>query len=148
MAISQALIPVISKSYSNHNLKYTYKKIKQAILFSLCIGIPTTIFFEVLPEFSLKFLYNTTEGITYLRFLAPICLLQYIQSPLTSSLQAMGKAKEAMNGSLIGMISRIILLFILSSLKIGMWGLVLSTSISIILVTHHQYKCIKKVLFY
>lgn len=144
MAISQALIPVISKSYSNNNLKYTYKKIKQAILFSLCIGIPATIFFEILPDFSLKFLYNTTEGVTYLRVLAPICLLQYIQSPLTSSLQAMGKAKEAMNGSLIGMISRIILLFILSSLKIGMWGLILSTSISIILVTHHQYKCIKK----
>ena len=58
----------------------------------------------------------------------------------------MGKAKQAMHGTLIGMISRTILLFILCSLKIGMWGLVISTSISIFLVTYHQYKEIKKVL--
>jgi len=145
-AISQALIPVISKSYSNNNLKYTKNKIKQAIFICLLIGIPVTIFFLLLPEFCLDFLYNTTEGVSYLRFLAPICLMQYIQSPLTSSLQAMGKAKQAMHGTLIGMISRTILLFILSSLKIGMWGLVISTSISIFLVTYHQYKEIKKVL--
>ena len=146
MAISQALIPVISKSYSNNNITYTRKKIKQAIILSLAIGIPVTIFFELFPGFCLNFLYNTTEGITYLRVLAPICLLQYIQAPLTSALQAMGKAKEAMNGSLIGMFSRTILLFILSNLKIGLWGLVISTSIGIILVTRHQYKKIKKVL--
>lgn len=145
-AISQALIPVISKSYSNNNIIYTKNKIKQAVFISLLIGIPVTIFFELFPNFCLEFLYNTNEGITYLRFLAPICLLQYIQSPLTSSLQAMGKAKEAMNGTLIGMISRTILLFILSGLKIGMWGLILSTSISIFLVTNHQYNKIKKVL--
>ena len=146
MAISQALIPVISKSYSNNNITYTKNKIKQAIFLSLLIGIPVTIFFELFPEFSLYFLYKTTKGVSYLRFLAPICLIQYIQSPLTSSLQAMGKAKEAMHGTLIGMITRTILLFTLSYLKIGMWGLILSTSISIILVTHHQYKQIKKVL--
>lgn len=145
-AISQALIPVISKSYSNNNLKYTKNKIKQAIFICLLIGIPVTIFFMLFPSFCLEFLYNTNEGINYLRFLAPICLLQYIQSPLTSSLQAMGKANIAMHGTLIGMISRTVLLFILSYLKIGMWGLVISTSISIFLVTYHQYKEIKKLL--
>ena len=145
-AISQALIPVISKSYSNNNLKYTKNKIKQAIFICLLIGIPITIFFMLFPSFFLEFLYNTSEGINYLRFLAPICLLQYIQSPLTSSLQAMGKANIAMYGTLIGMISRTVLLFILSYLKIGMWGLVISTSISILLVTYHQYKEIKKIL--
>lgn len=145
-AISSALIPVISKSYSNNNLKYTKNKIIQAIIICLMIGIPVTIFFMLFPNFCLQFLYNTNEGVNYLRFLAPICLFQYIQSPLTSSLQAMGKANIAMQGTLIGMISRTILLIILSFLKIGMWGLVISTSISILLVTHHQYKEIKKIL--
>lgn len=146
MAISQALIPVISKAYSNNNITYVKNKIKQAIFISLLIGIPVTIFFEIFPKFSLEFLYKTHVGISYLRFLAPICLFQYIQSPLTSSLQAMGKAKEAMNGTIIGMISRTLLLLSLSFLKIGIWGLIISTSISILLVTHHQYKQIKKVL--
>jgi hypothetical protein len=43
------------------------------------------------------------------------------------------------------MISRIVLLFSLSFFKIGMWSLVISTSISIILVTYHQ---LKKINYY
>lgn len=144
MAISQALIPVISKAYSNNNLKYAKGKIKQAILFSLMIGIPITILFEIIPEIPLKFIYNTTEGVNYLRILAPICLMQYIQSPLASSLQAMGKAKIAMNATLIGIIIRTSLLFILSMLKIGMWGLIIATGVNILVVTYYQAKKIKQ----
>lgn len=143
MAISQALIPVISKSYSNNHFNYAKSKIKQAIIFSLIIGVPITILFEVIPEFPLKLIYNTTEGVSYLRVLAPICLMQYIQSPLASALQAMGKAKIAMNATLIGIIIRTSLLFILSLFKIGMWGLVIATGINILAVTSYQAKKIK-----
>ena len=143
MAISQALIPVISKSYSNNHFNYAKSKIKQAIIFSLIIGVPITILFEVIPEVPLKLIYNTTEGVSYLRVLAPICLMQYIQSPLASALQAMGKAKIAMNATLIGIIIRTSLLFILSLFKIGMWGLVIATGINILAVTSYQVKKIK-----
>ena len=44
-AISQALIPVISKSYSNNEYNYTKTKLKQGIFFSLLVGIPATIIF-------------------------------------------------------------------------------------------------------
>ena len=44
-AISQALIPIVSKNYSNGKKEYTKKKIKQGIMFSLVIGIPSTILF-------------------------------------------------------------------------------------------------------
>lgn len=145
MAISQALIPVISKAYANHHLEYTRAKIRQALFFSLMIGIPVTIFFLWMPTLPLKLIYNTTEGVTYLRVLAPICLLHYIQSPLTSSLQAMGKAKEAMNGTLFGMIIRTCLLFLCCYFKIGMWGLIIATASNIIFVTVHQAKHVKKV---
>ncbi len=144
MAISQALIPVISKSYSNHHYAYAKAKIKQAIFFSLLIGIPVTILFLLFPATPLRLIYNTTKGIPYLRVLAPVCLLHYIQSPLTSSLQAMGKAKEAMNGTLLGVLVRTITLWIGCSLKIGMWGLVLATACNITLVTLHQTKHVRK----
>ena len=135
MAISQALIPIISKATAHKNYKYAKDKLKQAIFFSLLIGIPMTIIFEIFPEIPLKLIYNTSEGINYIKILAPICLLHYIQSPLSSALQAMGKAKDAMKGTLIGILLRISTLFIFSSLKIGMWGLVIATSINIIFVT-------------
>ena len=125
-------------------MKYAKGNIKQAMLFSLMIGIPITILFEIIPEIPLKFIYNTTEGVNYLRILAPICLMQYIQSPLASSLQAMGKAKIAMNATLIGIIIRTSLLFILSMLKIGMWGLIIATGVNILVVTYYQAKKIKQ----
>lgn len=146
MAISQALIPTISYHYTRGHTAYTRKKVKQAIFFSLLIGIPVTILFILIPELPLQILYKDIDGAFYTRVLAPICLLYYIQSPLTGTLQAMGKAKEAMNGTLGGMILRIVALLFFSFLKIGMWGLVIATSINIIYVTLHQLKYVKRFL--
>ncbi len=144
LAISQALIPVISNAYSKGLVIYSKNKIKQAIILSLIIGIPITIMLELIPQIPLELVYGTTKGIEYLRVLAPIFLLYYIQTPLTSALQAIGKAKEAMNGTLIGMFIRTSLLFICSLFHIGMWGLVIATSVNIIVVTFHQAKHVKK----
>lgn len=146
MAISQALIPIISKATAHKNYKYAKDKLKQAIFFSLLIGIPMTILFEAIPEIPLKLIYNTTEGTNYIRVLAPVCLLHYIQAPLSSTLQAMGKAKDALKGTLVGILLRTSALFIFSSLKIGMWGLVIATSINIIYVTLYDASRIKKYL--
>lgn len=146
MAISQALLPVVSKGYSNNNKRYVSKKIKQAIFFSLLIGIPCTLIFIFIPDIPLKLIYDTNLGIPYIRVLSIVCLLHYIQAPLTSSLQAMGLARVAMRGTLIGMILRTITLFLLSFLKIGLWGLVISTSINIIYVTIHHIIAVRNVL--
>ena len=145
-AISQALIPNISKGYSNKNYTFIKKRIKQAILASLVIGIPATFVFMFYPELPLKFIYNTNKGITYTKFLAPICLMHYIQSPISSSLQAMNKAKISLKGTFYGMIIRTILLFILSYLHIGIWGLIIATGINIVFVTMFDYYHAKKII--
>lgn len=145
-AISQALLPVVSKSYVNKHYDYVKKKIKQAIFFSLLIGIPATIIFTFIPHIPLKFIYNTNEGINYIKVLAPICLLHYIQAPLTSALQAMNKARQAMMGTLVGMILRTVSLIICCYLKIGLWGLVIASSINIIYVTTQHIIEVKKAL--
>lgn len=145
-AISQALVPNISKAHSQKNYKYVWNKIKLAIFISLLIGIPFTIILEIIPNIPMQFIYNTTVGISYIRVLAPIALLHYVQSPLVASLQAMGKAKEAMQGTLIGTIIRSIVLLILCFSNIGLWGLIWATGINILIVTLHQYKHVKKAL--
>ena len=146
LAISQALIPNISRPYIKKHYSYVKNKIKLAIILSLLIGIPTTIIFEIKPEILMQLIYNNIDGIKYIKVLAPIALFHYIQSPLTAALQAMGKAKEAMNGTLIGTIIRTIALFILSNMHIGMWGLIYSSGLNMIVVTTHQYLHVKKTL--
>lgn len=146
MAISNALLPIISNSYVNKNYSYTKNKIKQAIFFSLLIGIPFTILIIMYPEVPLNILYKTNEGINYIKLFAPICLLQYIQSPLTSSMLAMNKAKEAMYGTLVGMVIRTISLIILSLCHIGLYSLLIASGLNIIYVTTHHYIKIRKYL--
>lgn len=146
LAISQALLPVVSNLYSKKDIRGTKRKIKQGIFFSLLIGIPVTVLLMVYPELLLKLIYNTTEGVKYIRFLAPFCLLQYIQAPLSFSLDAMGRSADNMKATLYGTISRTSLLFLLSFLKIGIWSLIISTSINIIIVTSYNFFKVKKCL--
>ena len=145
-ALSNALIPIVSSNYEKKKYKYIKRKIKQAIIYSLLIGIPATIIFLAIPEVPLKLLYKTNLGINYIKFLAPICLLHYIQAPISSSLQAMGKAKMSLKGTFYGIVIRTILLFTLSYLKIGIWGLIFATSSSIIFVTLYDLYNVNKEL--
>lgn len=144
-ALSQALIPNVSKNYFKGKYELVERKIKQAIICSLIIGIPCTLIFTIIPEVPLNLIYNTKEGVNYIKFLAPISLLHYIQSPISSSLQAMNKAKISLKGTLYGTIIRTILLFILS-FKLGMWGLIIATSTNILFVTIFDYINVKKAL--
>ena len=146
MAISQALLPIVSKSYSQKRLDVVKRKIKQAIIFSLIIGIPFTIIIIIKPDIFLKVIYNTNKGINYIRILAPICLFQYIQSPLANALDAMGKSKISMLSTLFGTIARCSLLFITSFLHIGIYSLIIAIGTNILVVTMYQLKVIKKVL--
>lgn len=143
MAISQALLPVVSREYARGNYDSVKRKIKQAIYYSLLIGIPVTIFFIFLPEIPLQLIYHTTEGTNYIRFLAPICLFQYIQSPLSSSLDAMGKSKDGMIATLLGQIIRLTFLVLLSLLKIGLWGLIIAISLNVLVVTFYSIKKVR-----
>ena len=146
LAISSALLPVISNSFSKKDYKYTKYKIKQAIFLSLLIGIPCTLLFMFIPDFFLKLIYNTNEGLIYIKVIAPIFILYYVQGPLTTSMQAMNQAKQAMLGTLYGSIIRTILLFVLSIFHIGIWGLLISECINIIFITiHHFYYVFKKI---
>jgi len=144
MAISNALLPVVSNSYVRKNYDYTKKKIRQSIVFSLAIGIPITLIFMFIPEIPLKLIYNTNLGINYIKIIAPIFLLHYIQAPLTASLQGMGKAKDAMVGTLFGSVLKLVFLILLSLFKIGLWGFVISSLINIIYVTIHHIYFVKK----
>lgn len=146
LAISQALLPTISKEYKRGRKKHVKKKIKQAIILSILISFPLTILFIINPKLLLNKIYHTKQGMKYLQVLAPACLFQYIQSPLTNALEAMGKSKIVMKITILSTILRVLLTYILSFLKIGLWGLVISIIINILITTYYEYITIKQYL--
>ena len=145
-AISSALLPTISY-YSTNNMKKAIKrKLYQAIIFSLLIGICFTIIFMLFPKTCLDLMFNFNEGDKYLFVAAPIFLLTYIQGPIVSTLQAMDKAKVVMNSSLMGVFIKTIVLFFALYLDIDMYALLIAIFIQYLIVTIYQYKKLKKVL--
>ena len=111
------------------------KRIKQALSLTLLLGITINIFILINTKDILNIIYKTNKGITYLKILAPITILQYLQSPLSYTLEAIGKSKINLTSSLISTITRTISLIILSNLNIGMYSLIISISINIIFTT-------------
>lgn len=146
LAISNALLPVVSNNYINKRYTYVNKKIKQATIISLIIGIPFTLIFMFIPEIPLKLIYNTNLGINYIKVIAPFFILHYIQSPLTVILQAINKAGCAMRGTLYGSIIRLVILFLVTLLHTGLWGLIISSIANIIFVTLHHIYYVRKFL--
>ena len=145
-AVSSALLPTISKYETDGNYFMIKKKLKQAILFSLIIGIIFTIILTIFPYESLKLIFNNTKGVNYLIIAAPIFLLTYVQGPIISTLQAMNKAKVIMASSLIGTIIKSTLLFLLLYLDINMYALLLAIFFQYLFITIYQYKKLKKIL--
>lgn len=133
-AISASLIPEISKHYLNNKYKLVKKRLKEAIIFALLIGIPYSIILIFFGKNILNAIYNTTLGLNYIKVLAPIFPLFYIEAILISFLQALDKAKITMRITIIGVIVKLITLAIASLLHIGMYSLIIAEIINILLV--------------
>ncbi len=145
-SISTALIPELSKSYSEGNKKKCIRRIKQIILISLGIGFLSTIFIFLMPKFLLYILFNTVEGVTYIKILAPFTLLYFIEVPLIHALQALDKAKMSMIITILGSIIRLGSIFLFSYFHLGMYSMVIAIILNLIFSTYFNYRGVKKVL--
>ena len=146
-AICQILIPEISKYYNLKNYTLVKKRMKQALKYSFTIGLFFSIFLFFTRDFFLEILYKTTRGSDYIFILAPFFVLFYLEAPLTSTLQAINKAKAAMKITLLGAIIKLLIMSILSFLRVGIYGLVFSEIINIIIVVFLNYRILKKALY-
>ena len=143
-AISSALLPVVSREYSKGNIKYIKRKLKQALFFSIIIGLIFTIILFLFPKLFLNFLYKTSTGSNYIKNISFIFLLYYIESPLSAFLQAINKSNLMMQDNFIGIIFKTIFLFILSFIPgIGLYSLLISSGINILITTTRHIKHIK-----
>lgn len=145
--MATSLIPELSKQYKLRNIDLCKKRIKQIIIVSISIGVLSTLIIVLFPKLFLRLLFNTSEGIDYIYLLAPFTILFYIEYPLNNALQALGKSKKTFNITLTSSIIRIVSILVFSLFKIGMYSLIISIIINLIVSTCLYYKEIKKVLY-
>ena len=58
----------------------------------------------------------------------------------------MGRSRDAMIGTTIGVIIRSIFLVLLSLLNIGLWGLIIAISLNVLAVTFYSLKKVRSYL--
>ena len=145
-AISNALMPEISKFHKQGKHELVKRRFKQGILFSFLLGFIFTALIFWFREPLLLILYHTSSGAEYIKVLAPFFVLFYLEAPIISTLQGLGEAKYTMKITLVGVILKTLVLALFSFFKIGIYGLILSEIINIIFVVGANYAKIKKVL--
>lgn len=146
MAISTSLIPEISKSYARKEYKLIKRKVYLALKLCIILGLLTNTFVFIFPNILLKLIYNTSEGINYIRVLAPIFVLYNLEGPLSSALSAINKPKEALRATSIGAIIKTIIVLLLSRLRIGLYSLIIGEIISILVTVKLSLKYFKRAM--
>ena len=145
-SLCTAIIPEISKYYTQRNIKMVKKRIDQSLLISLIFGLLITLFIFIKRDYLLKLIYNTSLGSNYIAALSLFFVLFYLEAPLSAILQALNYSKFTMKTTLVGVIIKLILMFSLSFLKIGLYSLVIAEAINIIYIVYKNYNKIKKIL--
>lgn len=146
-AISSSLLPEISKYFYHKNYIMVKRRLKQAIILSFIVGLIFSSFIYLFREPLLSTLYNTTKGSEYIEVLAPFFVLFYLEGPLQSVLQAVGKAKTTMFITMVAVITKLVTMAILSLCHIGMYSLVIAEIIDIFIIVILCVKAIRKELY-
>lgn len=145
-AISSALVPEISKFQEQKNYHMVKRRFKQALFFSFILGVFFSTLIYIFRKPLLWYLYHTTSGLEYIKVLAPIFVLFYLETPMISTLQGLGEAKYTMKITFWGVLLKNLVLAVFSFLKIGIYGLIISEIANIIFVVLANYLKIKKIM--
>jgi len=147
IAISNSLLPIVSKYYSRNNIEAIKRKFRQAVYISGCIGVSVVVLILLKPAFFLKLLYDTNLGQGYLKILAPVFILYYLQPAFASILQGIDKSKQLVRNELCGIMLKTITIFFFSAFRIGIYGLVIGIMVNITVTTLLDLKEIIKYLY-
>ena len=143
-AVATALLPELSKNINN--IKKVKRIFYKVLTFSLIFGIGANIFLFFYSDEILNIVFNTTSGYTYIKFLCPFFILYYLEAPLSIVLTAFNKTKIVMRTTTIGIVFKLITLSILCFCNIGIYALIISEIVDILIVVLLNYKETKKLL--
>ena len=143
-AVATALLPELSKNINN--IKKVKRIFYKVLTFSLVFGIGANIFLFFFSGEILSIIFNTTSGYTYIKFLCPFFILYYLEAPLSIVLTAFNKTKIVMRTTTIGIVFKLITLSILCFCNIGIYALIISEIVDILIVVLLNYKETKKLL--
>lgn len=145
LAFSNLLIPEFTELNSrsqDRKIKHTTKSIiKYSLIFSIIISI---ILFIFAPQLS-YFMYKSTNVIIYIKLLAPLIPIMYIDSVVDAILKGLDKQVDVLKINILDLVTCILLIFILIPL-FGINGYIFIIYFSELLNFTLSFSCLKKTL--
>ena len=135
-SIATSIIPSISQNYADKKYDIVRNLIEKSLLFSILPGILiTSILFNFSEEY-MQLIFGTNIGSNYVKLFIFPFLLFYIEPPIISILQAIGKSKQLFIFSIISNIIKLTLIFSLTFInKIFYHSLIIAMVLNSVLVT-------------
>ena len=134
MALSNNLIPIISKYKINNDKKNIKKIIKKVLLMILFGSLLFDIVISIYGRKIMYLLYKSTNGYNYLKILTPFFILFYFESPLLVTLQSLDQEKKVFKITTYGILIKYISLITLIIFNVGFMSLIYSEIINILFV--------------
>lgn len=145
--ILRLLLPMLNKDIAYQNKNALKKHVLLGIVTCFIISLPFTLIFHFWGDHCLYFMYNTTKGYQYLKYMAIPFTIFYLQTPLSATLQALNKNKEMFWMSVLECFIELIFLIILTPIYhvlsvaiVMLIGLLTTLSISAYFVYQYVYK--------
>ena len=135
MSIASALLPNITKAYTNKKYKEFNGKLLKLIVLSMIVGAFCLTIIMLFPDEILKIIYGVNFGINYIYLAGPFFIILYMQPALTAAVQAMGKTNKLFYVSIISNTIKYSILYICATIGFGINSLIIAMISGIIITT-------------
>lgn len=133
-ALAVLLLPTVSEAQALNNERLIGRTTAAAIKYSLMIGILSTGIFIIFGMDLGTSIFHSEEAGTYLRILAWLCPLIYLTTTLGSIINGLGKTHITFLNSVIGSVSKILLIIFLIPSR-GIAGYLIALLIGQLIIT-------------
>lgn len=135
-SIATSIIPKITQNYAIKDYEKMNYLIKKALLFSLLPGIIISCILFNYSDKYMNLIYGTNIGSNYVKYFIFPFLLFYLEPPVISILQSIGKSKQLLTFSIFTNILKLSLIFLLTLIpKISYNSLIITMVINSLIVT-------------
>ncbi len=112
--VLRLLLPILNKDIAYHRHRELRKHVLIGVIVCFIISLPFTVIFYFWGDHCLMFMYNTTKGYEYLKYMCIPFTIFYLQTPLSATLQALNKNKEMFMMSTLECVIEFVFLLILT----------------------------------
>ncbi len=134
IALGSTIIPVISSAYSVKNMKEVQKQASLVMRIVCFTGVPVAIMLTVASFSVTGLLFASPSGSEAVAFLTVGTIVQITMMTTNSILYGMGKQKESMNHTILGLILKIVFSVALAPFM-GIYGFIIGSTVCFLVIT-------------